>query len=302
MVHRDPGPWDDWTESMPGAPPPERVGGGELRVTVVNHATVLVQMDSLNVLTDPVWSDRVSPVGWAGPRRRHAPGILFDDLPPIDIVLVSHNHYDHLDVPTLKRLSDKHRPRILTGLGNTRFLESKGIANARDLDWMEGVEVGDGMRVTSVPAQHFSGRGFSDRNGTLWCGFVIEGPSGRVYFAGDTGYGPHFTEASERFGPMRLALLPIGAYKPAWFMSPVHTSPAEAVQAHRDLEAATSVGIHYGTFPLADDGQTEPLEDLQRALEVQSLGSSRFWVLNVGEGRMVPEAERISNKTRESEG
>jgi L-ascorbate metabolism protein UlaG (beta-lactamase superfamily) len=291
-MDRDLGPWEEWTDSVPGAPPPERVAGGRLRATFVNHSTVLVQMDGLNILTDPVWSERVSPVSWAGPARKRAPGLRFEDLPPIDLVLVSHNHYDHLDVPTLQRLSETHAPRVLAGLGNAQYLSSEGIERAEDMDWSDRVEVAPGVTVSCVPVQHFSGRGLSDRNGTLWCGFVIEGPSGRVYFAGDTGYGPHFAETRRLFGPMRLALLPIGAYRPKWFMSPVHTSPAEALRAHHDLDAGTSIGIHFGTFALADDGQTEPTDDLRAALEADPDGGTRFWALEHGEGRDVPQLIR----------
>lgn len=291
-LNRDLGPWEEWTDAAPGEPPPERVDGGRLRATFVNHATVLLQMDGLNILTDPVWADRIGPVSWAGPRRRRPPGLRFEDLPPIDLVLISHNHYDHLDLPTLRRLSAAHRPRVLAGLGNAQLLAAEGVGGAEDLDWGDGVDVSDRVRVTCVPAQHFSGRGLSDRDGTLWCGFVVEGPSGRVYFAGDTGYGPHFAEARRLFGPMRLALLPIGAYRPRWFMAPMHTSPEEAVQAHRDLEAATSIGIHFGTFALADDGQREPLDDLAAALAADPVAPPRFWALGNGEGRDVPASPR----------
>lgn len=291
-MSRDLGPWAEWTESEPGAPPPERVDGGRLRATFVNHSTVLVQMDGLNILTDPVWSERVSPVSWAGPRRKRAPGLRFEDLPPIDLVLVSHNHYDHLDVPTLRRLSAEHRPRVLAGLGNAEYLAAEEIERAEDMDWADRVEIADGVTVTCVQVQHFSGRGLMDRNGTLWCGFVIEGPSGRVYFAGDTGYGPHFAETREQFGPMRLALLPIGAYRPAWFMAPFHISPESAVRAHRALDAGTSLGIHFGTFSLADDGQSEPVDDLRAALEAKGIDAERFWALEHGVGRDVPPLER----------
>jgi L-ascorbate metabolism protein UlaG (beta-lactamase superfamily) len=287
-LNRDAGPWDEWIESEPGAPPPERVTAGGLRATFVNHSTVLLQMDGLNVLTDPVWSERVSPVSFTGPRRKRAPGLRFEDLPPIDVVLISHNHYDHLDVPTLRCLAASHAPRVLAGLGNAQYLTAEGIGRAEDLDWMEGTDAAPGVRITCVPAQHFSGRGLTDRNGTLWCGFVIEGPSGAVYFAGDTGYGPHFAQAREDFGPFRLALLPIGSYRPEWFMAPVHTSPAEAVRAHHDLGAATSIGIHFGTFALGDDGQHEPLTDLEAALAADPIDDTRFWTLENGEGCDVP--------------
>lgn len=285
---RDPGPWKDWTDASPGAPPPRRVATGELRVTYVNHATVLVQMDGVNILTDPIWSERCSPVSWAGPRRVRPPGIRFEDLPPIDVVLVSHNHYDHLDVPTLERLAREHRPRIFSGLGNQALFDSKSIRGATDLDWWQSAEIAPGVRVSAVPAQHFSSRGLCDRDRTLWIGFVVTGPAGSVYFAGDSGWGPHFEQIRERFGPVRLALLPIGAFRPKWFMSRVHLSPGEAVRAHQVLGAGTSVAIHFGTFRLGDDGQDEAPERSRAAIESAGNPGPRFWILGFGEGRTVP--------------
>lgn len=288
---RTPRPWRAWTDAPPGPPPPERVGPGELRVTFVNHATVLVQLDGVNVLTDPVWSERVSPVAFAGPKRVRPPGIRFEDLPPIDAVVISHNHYDHMDLPTLRRLGRSFAPRFVAGLGNARFLQANGIANAGDLDWWQSVQLRNGVRITAVPAQHFSNRGMTDSDATLWAGFVIEGSAGYVYFAGDTGYGPHFEQIRARFGPPRLALLPIGAFAPEWFMSPVHISPAEAVQAHRVLGAGRSVAIHFGTFRLSDEGQDEPVERLHEAIAEAGIDPETFWVLDFGEGRDVPPLE-----------
>ncbi|MGM0558663.1 MAG: MBL fold metallo-hydrolase [Myxococcota bacterium] len=262
----DPGPWPDTIPSEHGPRPVERVGVGELRVTWVNHATVLIQMDGLNILTDPIWSERASPVAWAGPRRRRVPGVRFEELPPIDVVLISHNHYDHLDLPTLERLYERDRPRFVVPLGNTRLLRDNGIETSGDLDWWQRIEVRDGVWVSLVPAVHFSGRGMRDRDETLWGGFVIEGTRGPVYFAGDTGFGDHFAEIREQFGPVELAILPIGAYQPRWFMSPVHIDPAEAVRAHELLGARRSFGIHWGTFPMADDGVLDPVRDLGDAL------------------------------------
>src|SRR5262249_32374809 len=155
----------------------------------------------------------------AGPRRRRPPGLRFEDLPPIDAVLISHNHYDHLDVPTLKRLAATHEPRFVVSLGNRQLLAAHGIVSAEELDWWQTVEVGNDVRVTAVPAQHFSARGVRDRNRTLWCGYVLQGQSGTIYYAGDTGWSPHFQGIRDRFGPPRLALIPIGAYLPLWFMS-----------------------------------------------------------------------------------
>jgi len=291
MLTRERGSWQSFIDAEPGPAPPPRVGVGELRVTFVGHATVLVQMDGLNLLTDPVWSNRASPFGWVGPRRHRPPGIRFEDLPPIDVVLLSHNHYDHLDVDTLRRLAETHSPRIVTGLGNAALCEAEGIGGAEDLDWWQSTRASEQVRIVSVPARHFSGRGLGDRDQTLWMGHVVEGPAGRVYFAGDSGYGDHFTHIRERLGAPRLALLPIGAYEPRWFMQAVHMNPEEAVRAHVDLDAGTSVGIHFGTFRLTDEGQDEPVAALGRALTAASAearGAPRFWVLDHGEGRDVP--------------
>lgn len=289
LVDRDRGPWPDAPVETPAAaPPPERVDLGALRVTFINHATVLIQMDRLNILTDPVWSDVVGPVPGVGPSRVRPPGIRFEDLPTIDLVLISHNHYDHLDLPTLKRLQAAYAPRIAAGLGTARFLRRRGIRNARDFDWWQSHPVSRQVELTSVPVQHFSRRGLFDGNGTLWTGFVLSGPAGRVYFGGDTGYGPHFAAVGDRFGPLRIALLPIGAYRPRWFMAPVHIDPAQAVKAHQDLRAEQSLAIHFGTFRQADDGFEEPIRDLEAALSGAGLTKRDFWILAEGQGRNVP--------------
>jgi len=277
MMNRNRGHWDDWTDAPFGPPPPRRAGEGELRVTFINHATTLLQLDGLNILTDPIWSDRTSPVGFAGPRRHRPPGIRFEDLPPIDVVLVSHNHYDHLDIPTLKRLRGCN---IITPLGNAALMRRHGIS-ATEVDWWESRGP-----ITAVPAQHFCARGMSDRNRNLWSGFAIASRFGNVYFAGDSGWGSHFDEIARRFQPIRLALLPIGAYLPRWFMHPVHIDPAQAVEAHFVLKAQTSIAIHFGCFALGDDGQFEPVRDLRAALAAN--GNPRFWILEYGEGRDIP--------------
>ena len=288
LTTRDAGPWRRWTDVPPAPSPPPRVGPGEMRLTFVNHSTVLLQMDGVNVLTDPIWSERCSPVSFAGPRRVVPPGLRFEQLPPIDLVLVSHNHYDHMDLPTLRQLADERRPRLIVPLGNRRTLERARVPGAEELDWWQSARVRDGVHVHAVPTQHFSGRGLFDRDRALWAGFVVTGPAGVAYFAGDTGFGPHFAEIRERFGPPRLAVLPIGAYRPEWFMSRVHASPDEAVAAHRILGAHTSVGIHFGTFRLADDGQGEPAERIAELLRASEPPAPRFWILGFGEGRDVP--------------
>jgi len=288
VTHRDRGPWER-RAIEPGPPPPERVDG--LRVTFVGHATCLVQVAGLNVLTDPVWADRLGPVSFAGPRRFVRPGIRFDDLPPIDLVLLSHDHFDHLCEPTMRRLAEAHAPRVVTGLGNGSLLRRFGIEAVDELDWWDAVDVGD-ARVTFVPAQHFSGRGVTDRDRTLWGGLVVDAGDRRVFFAGDTGMNePMFEAIRERCGAPDLALIPIGAYRPPWFMSRVHVGPAEAVEVARILEAKVTVPIHYGSFALADDGQDEPVEQLERALDALGSGAPEVWALDHGEGRDVAEAD-----------
>jgi len=286
QLKRERGPWSERTLA-PGARPPARVENGGLRVTFINHATVLIQQDGVNILTDPTWSERASPFGWVGPRRFHPPGLRFEDLPRIDAVLISHNHYDHLDLPTLKRLRAEHSARFFVGLGIKALLEPEAIGPVTELDWWQEATLKDAVKITGVPAQHFSGRGLFDRDRTLWLGFMVSGPAGRTYVAGDTGAGPHFAAIAQRLGKPRLALLPLGAYRPAWFMSRVHEAPAEAVEAAEQLGAATSVGIHFGTFALGDDGQDEPVTVLGAALAARPK-PPRFWTLAPGEGRDVP--------------
>lgn len=262
MVTRQRAPWPDAVENDPAPKPVARVEAG-VRVTFVGHATLLIQVDGLNILTDPHWSDNAGPVSWLGVKRVRPPAIPFDDLPPIDAVLVSHNHYDHLDRPTLERLAARFDPPVYTGLKVGEIIPS---ARVTEVDWWQSRPLGHGVRLTYVPAEHFSARGPFDRNRTLWGGFVLETSAGPIYFAGDTGAGGHFALIRERFGPMTLAMIPIGAYQPRWFMSPVHLDPAEALEASRVLEAGVSLGIHFGTFRLAEDGFGAPERDLAEAL------------------------------------
>jgi len=286
MTNRDRGPWRR-VDSPPGPKPAERVEGETCRVTLVGHATLLVQMAGLNFLTDPLWEPRTSPVSFAGPKRFRPPAIRFEDLPPIDLVVLSHNHYDHCCIRTLRRLATDHGAPIVTGLGNLRLFDQHGIPGGIELDWWDET-VAAGVRISSVPMQHFSGRGPADRDVTLWMGAVVHHPAGDVLFCGDTGYGPHFSEIRERLGAPRLALVPIGAYRPRWFMKSVHVNPEEAVQAHLDLGARTSVGMHYGTFALADDGMDEPVEDLVAAREAYGVAPEAFRILEHGLGDEVP--------------
>ncbi len=286
MRNRKIGPWRRWIESKPGPPPPSRVDGAELRATFINHSTVLLQTGGLNILTDPVWSRRVSPVQWTGPVRHRAPGIRFEDLPPIHVLLISHNHYDHYDRPTLKRIAAAHRPVVFCPLGLEAPLRRLGFSEIHELDWGH-THAWRELRFHCTQAQHFSARTPWDRNRTLWCGWLLETPHGNIYFAGDTGFCSAFAALHGRFPSIRLALLPIGAYEPEWFMGPVHMTPEQAVEAHDILGATTTIAIHFGTFALADDGETAPVERLNLALDGRN-DNRQFWVLSEGEGRLVP--------------
>ncbi len=284
MSNRKHEPWKIQHNVSHGAKPPERVGRGS-RITFVNHSSFLIQVDGINILTDPVWSERVSPFSWAGPKRMRPPGIRFEDLPKIDLILLTHNHYDHLDLPTLTSIYRKHQSKIVTSLGVKAFLESRNIDNATELDWWETFKFNDSILIESVPAQHFSSRGMFDRDATLWCGFVIRRPGGNIYFVGDTGYHPNiFKEIGERCAPIDVAIVPIGAYKPEWFMSPIHVSPAEAVQIHSDIQSRLSIATHFGTFPLADDTLEDPIFGLQQALKEKGISPESFIVPKEGEG------------------
>ena len=277
--------WPEWIDIEPQVVTQARVNEG-ISLTFVNHATFLIQVDGLNILTDPVYSERVSPFQWAGPKRVHAPGIALADLPPIDVILISHNHYDHLDKATLKTLIAKQEkpPLLLAGLGNGPLLATLGDSDHRDLDWEEGVSH-EGVEFLFTECRHRSGRGLADQMTTLWGSFVIKTSEGNLYFAGDTGYGPHLKETGARHGPFALALLPIGAYEPRWFMKDVHLNPDEAVLAHRELDSDFSIGIHFGTFQLTYEAIDQPVMDLQKALASHAVPAADFQVMQVGETR-----------------
>jgi N-acyl-phosphatidylethanolamine-hydrolysing phospholipase D len=240
--------------------PSPRAPAGLLTATWVGHSSVLLQLGGLNILTDPMWSPRASPVSFAGPRRWVPPAIAFEALPPIDLVLQSHNHYDHLDDRTVRQLSRAHPEAAwLVPLGLAAFVRDRGARRVTELDWWQEVEVGP-VRVACTPAQHFSGRGFTDRGSALWCGWAIAAPAQgkRVFFSGDTGLHPEFAAIAARYGPFDVALLPIGAYEPRWFMRSIHMNPEEAVEAFRALGARAMIPIHWGTFKLTDEAMDEP--------------------------------------------
>lgn len=278
MRNREKGEWSEIKDAAYGAAPAERIEGDSLVVTFINHSTFLVQTMGLNILTDPIWSEYASPVPFGGPRRMRPPGIRFEDLPEIDIILLTHNHYDHLDIKTMKKLADRFSPQIFTTLGVGLYLGKKGIGNVTEMDWWDEAELAGGLRLLCTPAQHFSGRGTFDRDRTLWAGFALMSEKGNIYYSGDTGFGEFFHEIARRIAPVRLAFLPIGAYKPAWFMAPIHTSPADAVKVHQILNSPQSIGMHFGTFPLADDGMADPENDLQLALDKEAIPREDFIV------------------------
>lgn len=286
-------PWPAHVPNTRQDVPPERVHGHDLRVTYIGHSTTLIQTAGVNVLTDPVWSDRTGPV-LIGPKRARQPGIPLDMLPPIDAVLVSHNHYDHLDLPTLRALWKRHRPRIVAPLGNAALIDrALGQRVCQELDWWESSDLTSetgAMRIHAAPAHHWSARGLFDRRKALWCSFVLEGPGGHIGFFGDTGYGSGeaFRLIRSRFGSLRLALLPIGAYEPRWFMAPAHMNPEEAVLAMRDLGARRAVATHHGVFKLTDEGIDTPLYHLAKARCEHGVSSEAFRVMDVGEGWHAP--------------
>ena len=285
--------WPAWIDDPDYPAPPREVGVGKLRITHINHATMLIQIDGINILTDPILSERASIVSWAGPKRIRAPGVAIKNLPRIDLILISHNHYDHLDLATLRQLSENHKPTIIIGLGSEQLLASNGFGPVAELDWWQVYDaLPNGLKVVFVPARHGSGRGIFDRDKTLWGGFVITSAAGNVYFAGDTGYGDFFGDISERFGPLRLAILPIGHYEPRRMMEPVHMSPDDAVRAHVLLKSRQSVGMHFGTFHGAGGHNNETFDqhvsDLRAALEQHTVPDSEFWLLGFGEGKDLP--------------
>jgi L-ascorbate metabolism protein UlaG (beta-lactamase superfamily) len=283
---RQPAPWPAWRELTARPDLPRTLAAGEFALTFVNHVTFLGQFRGLTLLTDPVWSERVSPFRRLGPKRVHAPGLALEALPPLDLVLVSHDHYDHLDVATLQALARGHRATFVTGLGNAGFLAGLGIGPVLELDWWQSAAVA-GARVTFVPAQHWSARSPFRRNRTLWGGFVVEHDGRRLYFAGDTGAGPHFAALRARLGPPDVSLLPIGAYAPRWFMRGQHMDPYDAVRAHLELESRMSIGTHFGCFQLTDEGIDEPLVHLDRARREAGVSAESFPVLEPGETRHV---------------
>lgn len=288
-LQANPKPWPKHVDSLIDEPP-VKVAGSSLRISFVGHSTVLIQTQNMNILTDPIWSERASPFSWFGPRRVAAPGIAFDTLPKIDLILITHNHYDHLDMPTLKKLWERDKPVIIAPLGNDRVIQSTHPEIIVDtLDWNQNKQMGV-LSVHLEPVQHWSARHLRDRDKALWGSFVIDTPDGKIYFAGDSGYhdGEHFRKIFQKFGPLRFAMLPIGACEPRWFMNYAHMNSEEAVLAHQDLGKPKTMAVHFATFCLSDEGYDDPPHNLKIAKEKHGIENESFRALNVGEAWDVP--------------
>ncbi|KIZ44689.1 membrane protein [Rhodopseudomonas palustris] len=284
-LSRKPAKWPDRVAVQTDLPPPA-VTGDKVRLSFVGHVSWLIQTAGLNILVDPVWSERASPLSFAGPKRVRAPGIAFEALPKIDVALVSHGHYDHLDLATLSRLAAAHAPRVITPLGNDLTMTSHDKAiRAEAFDWHDRVVLGDGVAVTLVPTRHWSARGVFDRNKALWASFVLETPAGKIYIVCDSGYGEgkHFTRVGDTHGPLRLAILPIGAYEPRWFMEDQHMNPADAVKALADCGAEQALAHHHATFQLTDEAIDAPEQALHTALDAAGIAREHFVALQPGQ-------------------
>jgi L-ascorbate metabolism protein UlaG (beta-lactamase superfamily) len=266
---------------------PPALDGAGAAITFIGHATFLIQTPAGNLLTDPMYSQRASPLTWIGPRRVRQPAVAFEDLPHVSTVLLSHNHYDHCDLATLRAIAKRFNPVVVTPLGNADLVRSAGIRRVEELGWWQHAATG-ALPIMLTPAQHFSARTPFDRNRALWGGFIVAVEKLRIFFAGDTAYAPFFREIRHRCGPIDLALLPIGAYEPRWFMRAVHMNPAEAVEAHIDLDAAESIAMHFGTFQLTTEGLDAPLRALDDARRMKGIAASRFRALEFGESIRIP--------------
>ncbi|MBB5716654.1 MBL fold metallo-hydrolase [Sphingomonas aerophila] len=274
-----------WPTGAPVTPARPAARVDALTVTMVGHASLLIQVAGLNLLTDPVWSDRASPLSFAGPKRVTAPGVAFENLPPIDAVLLSHNHYDHMDVATLRRLQASFAPLFAMPLGNDAIVRA-AVPGARIVvgDWHDRLDLGGNCSSTLTPANHWSARGARDRRMALWSGHWIHTPVASIWFVGDTGYGTGkiFHDLRARHGSPDLALIPIGAYEPRWFMGDQHVDPAAAVRIMQDLGAAHALGIHWGTFQLTDEPREAPVDELATALADADIAPDRFVAAEAG--------------------
>lgn len=278
--------WPRWIENRPYPLPPERVEGSTIHLTMIGHVSVLIQTAGLNILTDPIWSLRMSPFSFVGPKRVRAPGIALADLPPIDVILVSHNHYDHLDVTTLKQLVAMHNPKIVTPLGNDVIIR-KAAPNARiaAIDWDERVTCG-ALTIEAEPVNHWSARWSSDRNEALWAAFTLHTPNKRLFVNCDSGFakGWWVERLMAKHSHYDAALNPIGAYAPRWFMEDAHMDPDEAVTVYQMMGGPPTLGYHWGCVQLTDEPIDEPAERLATALAREGIDPARFRTLEPGEG------------------
>ncbi|MBC7464863.1 MAG: MBL fold metallo-hydrolase [Bdellovibrio sp.] len=269
----------DWPEQKDDNEKPDflkKIGANEAAVTFINHATELIQLEKLTVITDPIFAERASPFSWIGSKRHRKPGAEIFELPKIDVVVISHNHYDHLNIESLIELQKKDQPQFIVPLGTKALLEESGIKNVTELDWWQNFKTEQGAVITLVPMQHWSARGVFDRFEALWGGYLIESSGLKIIFAGDTGYNNQFKEIQQKVGSIDISILPIGAYEPRWFMKGQHMNPFEAVQAHRDLQSKLSIGTHFGTFQLTDEGIDDPITDLESELQTAKIELKYF--------------------------
>jgi L-ascorbate metabolism protein UlaG (beta-lactamase superfamily) len=252
-------------------------------ITYVNHASHLIQLQNLNIITDPIFSKRAGPFALLGPKRVRKPGIGLKDLPSVDVVLVSHNHYDHMDMRTLKKLNNLFKPLFIVPLGNKKYFTRRKIHKVIELDWWQTHTLTENQTITLVPAQHWSMRTMNDTNKALWGGYWIRSHQLNIYFAGDTGFGEHFKLIKEKMGRANISILPIGAYEPRWFMKPQHMNPEDAVQASLILETKLAIATHHQTFRLATEGFYEPKQSLQHNLVLNKINPNYFLAPDIGE-------------------
>lgn len=269
--------WPEWLSDNEQPNLQTLVESDAVWITHINHASHLIQLNNLNILTDPIFSERASPYDWVGPKRIRSPGVQIDELPKIDVVIVSHNHYDHMDLKSIAELEKRFKPLFIVPLGNASHIKNSGAKNVHELDWWESKKVGVNQdEIFLTPVHHWSARGLFDQNESLWGGYVIQSSNLKLFFGGDSAYGPFFKEIYNRFGAMDVSIIPIGAYEPQWFMKDQHLNPEEAVQVHLDLKSRLSIGTHFGTFPLTDEGYDQPVIDLQAALLKLNISKLNF--------------------------
>lgn len=263
-------------------------------ITYINHATHLIQLENLNILTDPIFSKRAGPFSLLGPKRVRDPGIPLQQLPPIHLVLVSHNHYDHMDLPSLNKLEKMFHPLFIVPLGNHKYLKKKRFKHVIEIDWWQRFEINDQQSIISVPAQHWSRRKFNDVNKSLWCGFVIQSHSIKIYFAGDTGYGSHFKKIKQVLGQLDISILPIGSYAPRWFMQAQHMNPEEAVLASIDLSSILNIATHHQTFRLSQEGINDPVKELKKSMLAHNINAENFLTPENGETTFYKSSNKAS--------